>query len=231
MSHELFIEIRQQPISTSTFADLLDAYGVGEVLCRNIVSRNMQRHYFIGHAYTVEWERVRKTGDITRAQPSTWEQVKDFLVPDLSSARDLVYVAGAGALTTDAALAGGLSCTYFAKLGFEGIVLGGSVRDAAEVRALTTPVLASNFTPVDTQGAYRVRSTGKSCMIEGSRVTSGDVVVSDDNGTVVFPAPLLGELYEKALEIERIEGEILATLRNRHDHRSLASLVEERNRI
>ncbi|HCF2412503.1 hypothetical protein [Pseudomonas paraeruginosa] len=54
MSHELFIEIRQQPISTSTFADLLDAYGVGEVLCRNIVSRNTQRHYFIGHAYTVE---------------------------------------------------------------------------------------------------------------------------------------------------------------------------------
>lgn len=40
---------------------------------------------------------------------------RGILVPELKRADGLVYVAGGGPLITEAALAGGMSCTYFEK--------------------------------------------------------------------------------------------------------------------
>lgn len=223
--------IQSNKISTSTFADIMDAKGIGSVLCRSIQSVNIEQHYFVGEAYTVEWERVRKTSNISHPQPSTWSQVKDFLAPDISNAEGLVYVAGGGGLIKEEALAGGLSCSYFSKLGFEGVVLGGAVRDASEVKALTLPVLATNFTPVDTQGSYRVKSVGESCMIDGCLVKTKDIIISDANGTVVLPPNLLKDIINLALEIEQLEREVLQIISDKQDTRSLITLVEERNRI
>ncbi|QLL16341.1 RraA family protein [Pseudomonas chlororaphis] len=231
MRRNIIESIRTREISTSTFADIMDSHCIGEVISRSVSSMNTTRHYFIGEAYTVAWERVRKTGDISRPQPSTWSQVKDFLVPQITSAQGRVYVAGGGPLITEAALAGGLSCSYFAKLGFEGVVLGGAVRDASEVKALTMPVLASNFTPVDTQGSYRIKSVGERCVIDGCSIKTGNIVISDANGTVILPPDILDEIFDLALEIEQAEEQILQAIRDQHDKRSLLQLVEERNRI
>lgn len=223
--------IKSNKISTSTFADIMDAKGIGSVICRSIKPVNTEQHYFVGEAYTIEWERVRKTGNISESQPSTWHQVKNFLVPDIHSANGLVYVAGGGHLIKEEALAGGLSCSYFAKLGFEGVVLGGAVRDVSELKALAMPVLATNFTPVDTQGSYRVKSVGDSCMIDGCLIKTKDVIISDANGTVILPPDVLTDIVYLALEIEKTEREILDILHDKHDTRSLITLVEERNRI
>lgn len=223
--------IKSNKISTSTFADIMDSKGIGSVICRSIKSVNVEQHYFVGEAYTVEWERVRKTSNISHPQPSTWSQVKDFLVPEINAAKGLVYVAGGGRLIKEEALAGGLSCSYFAKLGFEGVVLGGAVRDVSEVKALTMPILATNFTPVDTQGSYRVKSAGESCMIDGCVVKTKDIIISDANGTVILPPDILKDIIHLALEIENVEREILAIISDTHDTRSLITLVEERNRI
>ncbi|NVZ18497.1 RraA family protein [Pseudomonas costantinii] len=209
----------------------MDAQCIGSVICRSIKSMNIEDHYCVGEAYTVEWERVRKTSNISAPQPSTWSQVKNFLVPEIKNAEGLVYVAGGGRMIKEEALAGGLSCSYFAKLGFEGVVLGGAVRDVSEVKALTMPVLATNFTPVDTQGSYRVKSVGESCMIDDCSVKTRDIVISDANGTVILPSENLKDIFHLALEIEQVEREILDVIKDRHDTRSLIKLVEERNRI
>lgn len=59
--------IKSNKISTSTFADIMDAKGIGSVICRSIKSVNTEQHYFVGEAYTIEWERVRKTGNISES--------------------------------------------------------------------------------------------------------------------------------------------------------------------
>lgn len=42
----------------------------------------------------------------------------------------------------------------------------GAVRDGRDLNALSIPVIATNLTPTDTQGAYYVSGTGGCCQIE-----------------------------------------------------------------
>jgi len=150
---------------------------------------------------------------IGEPQPSTWEQVRGFLVPELKQAAGKVYVAGAGPLVTDAALAGGLSSTYFEQLGFEGVVLGGAIRDAEALGTLQIPVVCSNLIPADTQGCFRVVESGASCVIDNLVIHTGDWIVSDANGTVVIPAALFHEVVDRGRKIEALEEQIMKRIR------------------
>jgi len=215
-------------ISSATVADVLDAMGVDGALDGRIHAQNKRHFHAVGYAYTVQWAPVRKLRDIKGPQPSTWEQVKNFLVPQLSTGRDLVYVAGAGPLLCDAALAGGMSSTYFQQLGFEAVVLGGAVRDLSELERLDMPVLATNPIPTDTQGAYKVAEVGGSCIVDNRLIRSGDLIVADENGVVAVPGELVGETLERAMAIERLEAEMLDRIRQGE---RLPELIERSGRI
>lgn len=204
---------REKRISTSTIVDILDELGTGNVLTSKIKSINCDDFYLVAQAYTVSWKMVRKGGDIQQSQPSTWEQVREFLVPELQQADGLVYVAGSGPLVTEAALAGGMSCTYFEKMGFAGVILGGAVRDMRELNALDMPVLTTNPIPTDTQGAYLVAETGTHCLIEHVTVHSGDLIVADANGIAVIPASATAQVMQKALAIDSTENAMLEKIR------------------
>lgn len=206
-------EFKSRKISSSTVIDILDGMTAGDALTPTIKAINSPEHYFVGQAYTVTWKMVRKGCDILQSQPSTWSQVQRFLVPELKDATGLVYVAGTGPLLTHAALAGGMSCTYFEQLGFAGVVLGGAVRDLRELNQLSMPVLASNPIPTDTQGAYWVAETGTHCQIEQVTIQSGDLIVSDINGTVVVPLALTAKLLKQALSIDTTENAMLDKIR------------------
>lgn len=213
ISPQLLKEFKARKISTSTVIDVLDGLQAGNALTPKIQAVNTEDHYFVAQAYTVQWKLIRKGSDIMKEQASTWSQVSRFLVPELQSGVGLVYVAGAGPLLTHAALAGGMSCTYFEQLGFDGLVLGGAVRDLKEIRKLSMPILASNPIPTDTQGAYWVSETGGQCQIEQVTVQSGDLIVSDINGTVVVPLNLAEELIQQALLIDNTENTMLEKIR------------------
>lgn len=93
------------------------------------------------------------------------------------------------------------------------MVLGGAVRDLRELERLAMPVLASNPIPTDTQGAYWVAETGTQCQIEQVTVQSGDLMVSDVNGTVVVPLALTAQLLQQALAIDSTENAMLEKIR------------------
>jgi regulator of RNase E activity RraA len=215
-------------ITTSTLADVLDGLGHYGVLSSRLTRLSGRPGLFVGQAYTVSWVPVRKGMSIIEPLPSTWKQVRPFLVPELSAARAKVYVAGAGPLVTDAALAGGLSATYFQTLGFEGVLLGGAVRDPSALADLEIPIVASNFIPTDTQGSYRVAETGTRCSIENCVVETGDWIVSDDGGTVVIPDALVDDVVRRARAIERTEETISARIRAGE---RLPDIIDEVGRI
>lgn len=206
--------VKTAGITTCTVSDVLDGLGIANsVLDVDIRRVAGTSGLFHGAAYPVEWVPNRKGQRITAASPSTWTQVRDFLVPELADGAGRVYLAGSGVLTRDAALAGGLSCTYLAQqLRFEGIVLGGAVRDRDVVTRLSTPVLATGYVPVDTQGGYRVASVGGSCLVANVLVRNGDWVFADDNGVVIVPADRLSEVLDAAERIESVERDILGRI-------------------
>ncbi|CFQ70925.1 RraA family protein [Yersinia similis] len=213
LSPNVLSAFRDKKISTSTVVDILDELGTGSVLTSKIKPINCDEPYLVAQAYTVSWKMMRKGGDIQQCQPSTWELVGAFLVPELKRADGLVYVAGGGPLITEAALAGGMSCTYFEKIGFAGVILGGAVRDMRELNALNIPVLASNPIPTDTQGAYMVAETGTHCLLEHVTVHSGDLIVVDTNGIAVIPVSATAQVIQKALAIDNTENIMLKKIR------------------
>ncbi|MEX5486855.1 hypothetical protein I3679_001490 [Proteus mirabilis] len=71
------------------------------------------------------------------------------------------------------------------------------------------PVIATNLTPTDTQGAYFVSETGTQCTIEHATICSGDLVISDPNGTVIIPFSLVDNVLEEAIKIDSIENNML----------------------
>ncbi len=207
--------VHEHGVSTATIADVLDALGItNRVLDSRLHRVSGDDREFFGAAYTVSWVAVRKGPSIVAPSPSTWQEVRDFLVPQVVDGRGMVYVAGSGPLVTDAALAGGLSTTYLLEqLRFEGIVLGGAIRDRDVVEQSTRPVVASNFVPTDTQGAYRVESAGSSCLVNRVLVHTGDWVFSDGNGTVVVPAARLHVVLAAASTTGRTEEDVLRRIR------------------
>jgi regulator of RNase E activity RraA len=222
--------ITEYEISTCSISDVLDGLGITNAVLDSGLHRvSGGSAMFAGTAVPVSWVPTRKGSRITDRQPSTWQQVREFLVPGIHDGRGQVYVAGAGPLVTGAALAGGMSVTYLTQqLGFEGVVLGGAVRDRAVLEKLPRPVVASNFAPVDTQGAFRVESSGRSCLIGNVAVRSGDWVFSDGNGTVVVPPDAVAEVLRAAIEIESTESQMLSLIAAGH---RLPEVIDRTGRI
>ncbi len=196
-------------VSSAAIADALDAEGVWSCLSPQLRRLSQTDQVLFGQAYTVHWAPTRKTSDIRQPGPSTWSEVADFLAPAIEYGEGRIYVAGGGPIITDMALAGGLSCTYFQKAGFAGIVLGGAVRDAAVVGQSAIPIVASNFIPADTQGAYCVASAGTQTTIESVTVRTGDWIFSDMSGTVAVPDEIAVPVLERAKIIERRENQVM----------------------
>jgi regulator of RNase E activity RraA len=139
-------------------------------------------------------------------QRSTWDSVSHFLVPELNTGAGKVYVAASeDGLVTEFALAGGFSCAYFERLGFDGIVLGGAVRDAHALAELSIPIWASNFIPADTQGNYQVKENGTWCRIGSVTIKTGDWIFSDSSGAVCIPVSIFDAVIARAIELEEVE--------------------------
>lgn len=215
-------------IPTGTLCDVLDSLGIVGWLPSAMRRVSAGRQRFAGRAYTISWQPVRKQADIKGRGPSTWSEVAGFLAPGLGDAAGRVYVAGAGPLLTEMALAGGLSTTSFQVRGFAGVVLGGAVRDADVVSDLALPVVATGFTPADTQGCYLVRETGTRCLIGDIVVETGDCVVSDQSGTVVIPAAHAAAVLAAGAAIEGQEAAMMERIRRGDD---LHAIIEKEGRI
>lgn len=199
-------------LHSGTVADVLDGLGVNggfpsEVKCLNA----SKQARFFGKAHTVRWAAVRKSADIKAAQSSTWDQVKQFLVPECNSGVGLVYVSGTdnGVLVNELALVGGFSATDLQHRGFVALVLGGAARDAHVVGQIGIPVWSTGYVPADTQGSFRVVETGTWCNIGGQIVQTGDWVFGDESGVVKIPAGDWDRVIERAGDVEAVEDEIL----------------------
>lgn len=203
--------INQNNISTSIISDVLDTLDIKGILPHKIKHISGGKK-IIGQAYTVQWMDNRKGKSITHKQPSTWEQVRDFLVPniDKGEGKGKVYVAGAGNLLMHSALAGGISSTYFEKhLEFEGVILGGAVRDSEVISHLSIPVFATNFVPRDTQGAYHISSVGDYCVVDDQVIFTNDWIIADSDGVIIIPENRIEEVLKLSLENMSKEAQVI----------------------
>lgn len=129
----------------------------------------------------------------------------------------------------DIAALGGLMGTTAKARGMAGMLVDGSVRDVAELRAMGLQVYARGIVPSSTVGRWA--SYAKGVPIEfagGVTIRPGDVIVADEDGVVVVPKEHEAAVLKRSQEIDKRETEMVPFIKQ---FRSLAKTVEKFNRI
>jgi 4-hydroxy-4-methyl-2-oxoglutarate aldolase len=117
---------------------------------------------------------------------------------------DVLVVAGSDG-ETRSAIFGGLLATAARARGAAGCIVGGAVRDSAELERLQFPTFASSYSPADSYGRDEVVEYGRPIRCGDATIRPGDLLVADHDGVVVVPAELEEEVLRRALA--KIDGE------------------------
>ena len=117
-----------------------------------------------------------------------------------------------GGRATDAALFGELMATACLARGAVGAVCEGYVRDLGDVRALGFALFGCGTVPYDMDGRLEVVGHDRAIEIDGVTIEPGALVVADDDGVVVVPADVEGEVVAAAREKASKEGDFRAAV-------------------
>ena len=112
---------------------------------------------------------------------------------------DVVVVDARGDMT--AGVFGDMMSTYFKGRGGAGIVIDGCMRDYPNVQKLDLPIWVRGWTPnFHTQTGIMPFAVNVPIACGGVTVIPGDIIVADDDGAVVVPVALAGEVITKSRE-------------------------------
>jgi len=137
----------------------------------------------------------------------------------------LVVQAGGAPL----AALGELLATEAWRRGLGGIVVDGYVRDRSDLPP-ELPLWARGSVPMAGRSDVAPR-VGGPILFGGVRVSSGDVVVGDDDGLVIGPRAQLEACLERAAEIERVEAAVLAGVQGGQSLIEMTNLAEHVARL
>ena len=107
-------------------------------------------------------------------------------------------------------LTGGNMTTAMQSLDCLGCVTNGPVRDIEEIRPMGFQYLASGSAPG--HGDMAVHAVNTPVSINGMDVAPGEVIHSDENGAVKFPAEHLDDVLENVRALEEREAELQGRL-------------------
>lgn len=97
----------------------------------------------------------------------------------------------------DYAVAGGNVCAVAQQRGIAAFVVDGVIRDLAEIRRNRFPVFARGVMPIP--GSKNVLETiNQPVHCGGVLVSAGDLVIADEEGIVVVPAPQIDQVLQQA---------------------------------
>lgn len=214
-------------LSTPNLADAMDGLDIEcKWLSRRFETMNVKP--FIGFADTVEWGATRKSKDIKEPSPSTWEEVSSFIKDIETGTVPWVYVSGCREISTDFVLAGGLSISYMNRRGYVGAIFNGSIRDIEELEELDITLWYSNVGILDSQGCMSIKSRKSGCIVNGSYVNQGDVIVGDRNGVVAINQHDVERIAQQARIISAKESAAMAAINNGEN---LYDLIEKGGHI
>jgi len=124
---------------------------------------------------------------------------------------DVVVAAVQGGV--QAALWGELLSTHARTRGARGAVLDGLSRDSWGIEEMKFPVFATGVSPADSRGRLEVIAIRQPILAGGVPVADGDLVLADEDGVVVVPAAIEGEVVSRALQKVASENVIRDVLR------------------
>jgi regulator of RNase E activity RraA len=191
-------------VPTAALVDVLDERGLREQTLPPSIRPLARGMRLAGRAFTVEgapsahadWDAaIRKTlamlGEVPSGHVAVYQCNQDR-----------------------AAHFGELSATSLAARGVVGCVIDGGCRDVRLVEEVGFPVFARFVTPEDSTWRWEVTATRVPITIGTVRIEPGDWVVGDEDGVVVVPADVAGDVLAAAETKVGTESEIRRAVRD-----------------
>jgi 4-hydroxy-4-methyl-2-oxoglutarate aldolase len=97
--------------------------------------------------------------------------------------------------------------------GCVGVIVDGSVRDVAKMRAMHFPVFARRISPYDSRNRQRVIDYDVPIELDGIAVHPGDLIAADEDGIVIVPSAVETQVVRAACEKARAENQVRDAIR------------------
>jgi regulator of RNase E activity RraA len=191
-------------VTTATITTILLKKGLRNVWLRGTKPLRPGQPRIVGRAFTLRFVPARE--DL--ATPESWSSPKSTRAAIEAMPEGCIAVVDAMGVT-DAGIFGDILCARMAKRGVAALITDGVVRDVAGVLATDLPVWCSGVAAPPSVAGLTFVNWQEPVACGGVAVFPDDYIVVDDDGAVLIPAALVGELVKLGPEQERLEGWIM----------------------
>ena len=189
---------RLRAIGTATIAGSLAKQGIRNPHMAGLLPFNPGKSV-AGQAVTLQFVPKREDlhwGDEYAASPERELHRKAIIA---CQPGDIVVVDARGSLSSG--IFGEMMLTSFKARGGEGVVIDGCIRDFPEAQSLDLGLWLRGVTPnFHTQTDIFPHAVNAPIACAGVFVVPGDVIVADDDGAVVVPMAMAGDIAQQATE-------------------------------
>jgi regulator of RNase E activity RraA len=191
-------------VSTATLTTVLLKKGLRNVWMRGTRPLRPGQPRIVGPAFTLRFVPARE--DL--ATPDSWSSPRSTRAAIEAMPEGCIAVVDAMGIT-DAGIFGDILCARMKKRGVAALVTDGVVRDLAGVLGTGLPVWCQGAAAPPSVAGLTFVSWQEPIGCGGVAVFPDDIVVVDDDGAVLIPAALPGEVASVAVEQERLETWIM----------------------
>ena len=200
---------RLQPVSNATILGLLLKRGYDKVYMEGVRSLAPGRR-LVGRAVTLQYLPSRPdlaARVATGAHGEGFNETPRWEALEAMGPGD-VFVGGAMGLA-NVSTGGDVVFSRVLTKGAAGVVTDGAVRDGHKVAQYGFPVFAGGSTPTVGEPDILPFQVNEPIACGGVLVWPGDVILGDDEGVVVLPSQLAGELVDEAIHHDEVEQALL----------------------
>ena len=192
-------------VSTGTITTVLLKKGLRNVWLRGTRPLAPGQPRLVGRAFTLRFVPARE--DL--ATPASWASpISTRAAIEAMPPGCIAVVCAMG--VTDAGIFGDILCARMVKRGVAGLVTDGVVRDVSGVLGTGLPVWCQGTAAPPSVAGLTFVGWQEPIACGGVAVFPNDVIVVDQDGAVLIPAALLGDVVAAATEQEQLENWIMS---------------------
>lgn len=192
-------------VSTATITTILLKNGLRNVWMRGTRPLRPNQPRVVGPAFTMRFVPARE--DL--ATPESWSSPRSTRAAIEEMPQGCIAVVDAMGIT-DAGIFGDILCARINKRGVTALITDGVVRDLAGVLATGLPVWCQGAAAPPSVAGLTFVNWQEPIGCGGVAVFPNDIIVSDEDGAVVIPQAMLGDLVATAPEQERFEAWVVS---------------------
>jgi 4-hydroxy-4-methyl-2-oxoglutarate aldolase len=190
-------------LTTAILSDSLDKVGLRAQVLTERLTCVVPGTRVVGRARTA---RFVPTLDVDPEHP--YDDAIDFI--DATAPGDLIVIATGQ--SNASAFWGELFSAAAHGRGAVGMITDGNLRDSDKIHALSFGAFARSARPIDYRGRMAIAATQEPVTIGGVVIAPGDLVMADDDGTVVVPRDVEEEVLAIANTRAAGESQVLSDL-------------------